>query len=220
MKGLSNTEAIARRERTIHDVRGHGAALDVRDIPSYGFGHRSLMWWAQWGLILIEGTVFALAAGAYFYLYSHAQRWPPFQQPPELTWGTLNTVLFLASAWPAHAAKHAAEKRELAGVRLWVTVSLLASLIILAVRGLELQHLNCRWDDSAYGSIVWMLIGLHTLHLVTDAYDTAVLGVLMFTGPLEGKRFVDVSENSLYWYFVVLSWLPVYAVLYLAPRGG
>jgi cytochrome c oxidase subunit 3 len=39
-----------------------------------------------------------------------------------------------------------------------------------------------------------------------------------FTGPLEGKRFVDVSENALYWYFVVLSWLPIYAVLYLAPR--
>jgi cytochrome c oxidase subunit I+III len=27
-----------------------------------------------------------------------------------------------------------------------------------------------------------------------------------------------VSENALYWYFVVLSWLPIYAVIYLAPR--
>jgi heme/copper-type cytochrome/quinol oxidase subunit 3 len=40
----------------------------------------------------------------------------------------------------------------------------------------------------------------------------------MFTGPLEGKRFVDVSENAMYWYFVVLSWLPIYAVAYWAPR--
>jgi heme/copper-type cytochrome/quinol oxidase subunit 3 len=37
-------------------------------------------------------------------------------------------------------------------------------------------------------------------------------------GPLEGKRFVDVSENALYWYFVVLSWLPIYAVIYWAAR--
>ncbi|HZA94736.1 MAG TPA: cytochrome C oxidase subunit III, partial [Burkholderiaceae bacterium] len=49
-------------------------------------------------------------------------------------------------------------------------------------------------------------------------WDTAVLAVLMHTGPIEGKRYVDVSENSLYWYFVVFSWLPIYAVIYLAPR--
>jgi cytochrome c oxidase subunit I+III len=35
---------------------------------------------------------------------------------------------------------------------------------------------------------------------------------------MEGKRFVDVSENAVYWYFVVLSWLPIYAVIYGAPR--
>ena len=67
---------------------------------------------------------------------------------------------------------------------------------------------------------MWTLFGLHTLHLVTDAWDTGVLNVLFFTGPLEGKRFGDVSENSLYWYFVVVSWLPIYAVLYWAPRGS
>jgi hypothetical protein len=60
---------------------------------------------------------------------------------------------------------------------------------------------------------------LHTTHLVTDTWDTAVLDALFFPGPLEGKRYVDVSENALYWYFVVLSWLPIYAVVYLAPRG-
>ena len=63
-----------------------------------------------------------------------------------------------------------------------------------------------------------MIMGLHTLHLVTDAYDTLVLNVLVFTGPLEGKRFGDVSENALYWFFVVASWLPLYAVIHGAPR--
>jgi hypothetical protein len=40
----------------------------------------------------------------------------------------------------------------------------------------------------------------------------------MFVGPIEERRFVDVSENSLYWYFVVFAWLPVYGVIYWAPR--
>jgi heme/copper-type cytochrome/quinol oxidase subunit 3 len=66
--------------------------------------------------------------------------------------------------------------------------------------------------------VVWMLLALHTTHLVTDTIDTTVLAVLMFTGPLEGKRFVDVSENAMYWYFVVGSWLPIYAVIYWGAR--
>jgi heme/copper-type cytochrome/quinol oxidase subunit 3 len=45
-----------------------------------------------------------------------------------------------------------------------------------------------------------------------------VLTVLMFTGPISQTRFVDVSENAFYWYFVVLSWLPIYALIYFAPR--
>jgi cytochrome c oxidase subunit I+III len=53
--------------------------------------------------------------------------------------------------------------------------------------------------------------------LVTDFLDTAVLTVLMFTGPIEGRRFSDVSDNAFYWFFVVAIWIPIYVVIYLAP---
>jgi heme/copper-type cytochrome/quinol oxidase subunit 3 len=32
------------------------------------------------------------------------------------------------------------------------------------------------------------------------------------------RRFVDVAENSFYWNFVVLTWIPIYLVLYWSPR--
>ncbi len=217
---FTNAEAIERRTDAQSRVRQQGAALDVSAIPSFGFGHRSLMWWGTQGLIAIESTVFALTVATYFYLRMHADRWLPNEAPPELQWGTLNTVLLLVSLLPAWLTKRRAEALALPGMRLWVTVSTLFSFVVLAVRWFEFKTLNCLWYGSAYGSVVWTLLGLHTLHLITDAYDTLVLNVLVFTGPLEGKRFVDVSENALYWYFVVFSWLPIYAVLYWAPRGG
>jgi len=88
----------------------------------------------------------------------------------------------------------------------------------VVVRAFEYSALNVRWDTNAYGSVVWLLLSLHTLHVVTDLFDSVVLGALAFTGPWEGRRFVDVAENAMYWYFVVLAWLPLYAVIYLAPR--
>jgi len=216
--GIGNPEAMQRREDAQKRVSVAGDALDVSELPSFGFGHRSLMWWATQGLMAIEGTVFALAIVCYFYLRSHVDRWPMSSPLPALTWGSINTAVLLLSLWPNQAAKAAAERLDLRQARRWLAACLLLSIVFLGVRVMEFRSLGVRWDTDAYGSIVWMLLGLHTLHLVTDTWDTAVLAVLLHTGPLEGRRFVDVSENALYWYFVVLSWLPIYAVIYWAPR--
>ena len=194
------------------------AAIDVRDLPSFDFSHRSLMWWGTAGLMAIEGTVFALAIVMYFYLRSHSDTWPMSTPPPGLLWGTLNTAILAISAWPNQLAKRAAERLDRRGVQIWLTICLALGVLFLIVRAVEFTALNVRWDSDAYGSIVWLLMALHTTHLVTDTWDTAVLDVLFFTGPLEGKRYVDVNENAIYWDFVVLSWLPIYAVIYLAPR--
>lgn len=195
-----------------------GNALDVSALPSHGFSHRSLMWWGTLGMIAIEGTVFVLTVMCYFYLRSHAQTWPMSARPPDLLWGTLNLAILLASVLPNQLAKNAGERYDVHGVRLWLGVTIAFGVALLAVRVMEFAALNVRWDSNAYGSVVWTLLGLHTVHLATDWADSVVLQVLFFKGPLSGKRFVDVSENSLYWYFVVGAWVPIYLVIYWGAR--
>jgi heme/copper-type cytochrome/quinol oxidase subunit 3 len=199
-------------------VKGSIRVLDVSGLPTYAYGHRSLMWWGTFGMIVIESTVFALAVGTYFYLRGLAITWPPHGVPPVLTYGTLNTAILLVSAIPNHWTKHQADKENLRGTRIGLVICLLFGTAFIVVRGFEFGALQTSWNTSAYGSIVWALLLLHTVHLVTDFIDSVVLTVLMFTGPLSGRRFVDVSENSVYWWFVVVSWLFIYATIYLAPR--
>jgi cytochrome c oxidase subunit III len=193
--------------------------LDVSVLPPGAFGWRSLMWWGTLGIVVIEGTVFALAVGAYFYLITRLPSWPPGNiAPPDLGWGTLNTGLLLVSMIPNELAKRAGERVDLAGVRIWMLVCIALAIAFNVVRAYEFGHLNVTWDHDAYGSIVWLLLGLHTTHIVTDLLDTIVLAAVMFIGPVEEHRFIDVEENAVYWYFVVLAWLPIYGVIYWAPR--
>lgn len=193
--------------------------LDVRHLPPGAFGSRSLMWWGTMGIVLIEGTVFGLAVAAYFYLGARLPSWPPHGvAPPDLRWGTVNTVILVASLIPNELTKRAAEHVSLRGVQLWLFISLVFGVAFNVVRALEFTSLNVWWDRDSYSSIVWLLLGLHTTHIVTDFLDTLVLTVLMFRGPVEEHRFVDVEENAVYWYFVVLAWLPIYGVIYWAPR--
>ena len=195
-------------------------AVDVSRLAPGAFGYRSIMFWGTLGIIFIEGMGFALTIGAYFYLRTRNPQWPPDGiAPPSLLWGTVNTLVLLVSGIPNQLAKKAAERVDIRAVRLWLVVCLVFGLVFNAVRVMEYLTLNVLWNTDAYGSIVWLLMALHTTHLVTDTWDTTVLDVLFFAGPLEGKRYVDVSENAVYWYFVIFSWLPIYAVVYLAPRG-
>ena len=196
------------------------ATVDVSRLAPGAFGYRSLMWWGTMGIVLIEGTAFALTIGAYFYLRTRIQNWPPAGTvPPSLLWGTLNTAVLFASLVPNELAKRAAGRIDLRGVRIWLVVCVLFGVAFNAIRALEFTALNVSWTSSAYGSVVWLLLGLHATHVITDFLDTSVLTALMLFGPIEEKRFIDVEENAVYWYFVVLAWLPIYWVIYWAPRA-
>ena len=193
-------------------------ALDVSALPKFAFGHKGLIWWGTTGFMVIEGSMFVMALIVYFYLRLKVEQWPPSLPDPDIGFATANLLLILASCIPNAFAKKAAERFDLRSVRLWLVVLSVIGLIALVLRAFEYTQLNCRWDDNAYGSIVWLLLSLHTIHVATDVVDGGVLTALMFIGPVTERRFVDVSENSLYWYFIVAWWIPIYLTIYFAPR--
>jgi len=195
-----------------------GDSLDVSNLPSYGFGTRSLMWWGTVGMCAIEGTAFAFMIVIYFYLRGLSTEWPAGRPAPDLLWGTVNLGVILASAIPNYYCDRAAIAQDLPRVKFMLLLGVLCGLALCGVRWLEFTALNVRWSDGAYGSVVWMLMGLHTFNLVTDVIDTMVLAAVMYKTPLEGKRYVDIAENSGYWVFIVVTWVPIYAVVYWGAR--
>jgi cytochrome c oxidase subunit III len=192
--------------------------LNVAELPTIVFGYRSLIWWGTMGMMLIEGTMFAITIASYFFLRTRSIDWPPGLMPPRLTAGTVNLLIFLASVAPAIWTQKVAKRGDLALTRIGLVVMSLIGVGNLVTRVYEFPSLMSTWDANAYASISWMLLGLHTVHIATDWADTVVLAVLMFTSRVDGRRFMDASENSDYWYFVVMTWIPIYFVIYWAPR--
>ena len=192
--------------------------LDVSLLPTHAFGHKGLIWWGTTGFMVIEGTMFVIALIVYFYLRIQVSDWPPSLPDPSLEFGTANLLVVLVSCIPAALAKRAGERYDLQGARIWLLVLTLFGIASVVLRTFEFPALNSRWDDNAYASITWLLLGMHKFHVATDVVDGAVLLALLVIGPVSDKRFVDVSENSLYWYFIVVWWVPIYLTIYFAPR--
>jgi cytochrome c oxidase subunit 3 len=193
---------------------------DLATLPTYKFGPSSLTWWGIIGFMIIEGAFFGLAFAAYFFLMGHEQGWPPEgRQPANLLWGTMFLVVILLSEIPNSMIKKAARERDVPTIRALMPVIIGTGAVLLIIRGFEFNNLNCRWTDDAYSSVIWTLLFLHTTHILTDWGDTIVLWLLMRTDlGWDGRRLVDTDENSLYWRYVWLLWIPVYLMIYWVPR--
>ncbi|MDB5818011.1 MAG: cytochrome oxidase subunit [Rhizobacter sp.] len=192
---------------------------DLSTLPDSADGPRSLLWWSNLGFMMIEGTGFALAVGAYLYLQSQSAAWPPVGDlPPGLLWSGIFTIGLLVSQWPNLWVSTKAKEKDVKAVRLGVLAMTLAGAALLAARGYELSSLNVRWERDAYGSVTWMLMVLHTMHVITDLLETAVLSLWLYTHEVGDDQFADVEDNANYWSFVVVAWLPIYAIVYWAPR--
>jgi cytochrome c oxidase subunit 3 len=194
-------------------------AADLSTLDTHATGPRTLTWWGTLAFMSLEGAGFVLAAGAYLYLMSQSQRWPVNAPQPDFWPGTIVALLLLISLPLNHLLSNWAKAHRLRKVQLGMIGMCLFGVAPLVVRCFEFSAVHVSWDTNAYGSVVWFLLGLHTTHLITDVGDTAVLAVAMFSRRADNpRRFADVTDNAFYWDFVVLTWLPIYALLYWGPR--
>lgn len=192
----------------------------LSDLPTCAEGSRNLVWWGNIGFMVIESTGFALAAAAYLYLMTQAPAWPPRGDAlPGLTWSGIFTVLLLVSEIPSLWVLRRARAKDAGGVRWGALVMTLSGLVLLVPRGFEFAHLGVLWHQDAYGSVVWLLLVLHTTHIVTELGECAVQTAWLFTHEIGDNQFADVEDNCNYWTFVVLTWLPLYVLIYWAPRA-
>lgn len=200
-------------------VRVSRRVLDVSHLPYTAFGSRAPIWWGTVGLIAIEGTMFAMLVATYFYLRMLAPAWPPADTAkPDVLRATLNVVLLVLSL-PLNVLVSAVSARK-ARLPTLVVLGLLTliTVVSLVLRGFEFADLNCRWDAHAYGSLLWTILAMHTAHLVASVIEDALLVLVFWIGIFEDKHFVDVGVNSVYWYFVVGAWVPLYVLVFLVPQ--
>jgi cytochrome c oxidase subunit III len=195
-------------------------AIDVSPLPLGEFGPRGTLWWGIALMIMIEVAMLGTLAAAYFYLRLNFAEWPPHGTPlPDLGVPTLTLILLLLSVLPMYMSDVLAKSEDNDwAMMVWLWIGIAMGAVILVVRWIEFQSLHTRWDENAYGSIVWFIIGVHTGHILASTIETLVLALHLRRHPIDRKHRLDVHVDSLYWYFVVASWVFFYALIYWSPR--
>jgi cytochrome c oxidase subunit III len=202
----------------MHEARMSDATLLERPLPIRGTHWQSTAWWGMAFLILTEGSLFAYLFFSYFYLASQSTGpWLP-HGPPDLVNASIGTVLLLSSsglAWWGERGIARGNRRRLA---IGLTATIVVGTVFIAIQGHEWATRPFQFSSSPYSSLYYVITGFHGAHVIVGLLMLAALLSWTLMGRFARGWHLEVSIGIVYWHFVDLVWLAVYASLYLSPR--
>jgi heme/copper-type cytochrome/quinol oxidase subunit 3 len=170
-------------------------------------------------MIAIESTVFALVIASYFYLRMRFPEWPPAgTPPPSLLMPSINVAVLLVSFWPQYRIDVAVESQDKKKLQRLLIIASGLGLLACVLRYWDFAALNTGWHDTSYGSIIWALLFLHSIHLSASTFETILMAWYVSEAPLDEKHRLDLNVNAIYWYFIVIAWVVIFTVVWGGPR--
>mgnify|MGYP000990314474 CR=1 FL=1 len=129
------------------------------------------------------------------------------------------TIVLLVSSISAYLGETAiAHGRRGASVA-WLTLTVVLGLSFMIGVGFEFAEAVDKFPvNTVFGSNFFMLIGLHSFHVLTGAAALAIAANLVRKGHFDENSHWGVEACVKYWHFVDLAWVVIYPTLYLVGR--
>lgn len=176
-------------------------------------------WWGMLCLFATEGILFAYLIFSYAYLGSQGyQAWPPTSGPPSLALAVPATILLVGSSFVLEYAKRRARKGAVGIARTALGIGILMGAGFLALSLKEWSDKPFSLSADSYSSIYFVLTGTHLAHVAIGLIALTVLLVWSLSGRVQAGHEQHRTLVVLYWHFVDVVWLFVFATVYLSPR--
>ena len=168
--------------------------------------------------IASEAMLFGAFFTAYFFVRvvnPEAPPWPldPFHLPVFVA--GVNTAVLVASSFTMHWALQSIKRGNRAGLQAGLVLTFLMGLAFLITQMLEYARIGFSPADGAFGTIFYGLTGLHGAHVFVGLTLLAVATVRAFRGHFTPEHHHGVEIPGIYWHFVDVMWIVVYATIYL-----
>jgi cytochrome c oxidase subunit III len=177
-------------------------------------------WYGVWFIVATEGSLFAYLLFSYYYCLAQAGVPWPVGGPPPLTLAVISTILLVASSialgWSQWSLFKEDRPRLVPGVGLAVVLG----SVFLSLQALDLTKKAPAISASTYNSFYVLLSGLDILHVAAGVIALVALLIWAAEGCLVGIRTSYVSIVSVYWHFVVVVWLSIFATMFLLPHAS
>ena len=170
------------------------------------------------GMVLFvasEAMFFATFFGAYFTIYSVNTTWPPlgFRLEPELA--AVLTAVLVTSSGTLQLGVRAIRRDRVRAFLGWLGLTILLGATFLGLQLYDYSTLRFGVRDGIFGSLFYVMTGLHMAHVFGGVVFLAVVLVQGVGGQLSDASHDSVEAGAIYWHFVDVVWIGLFTTFYV-----
>jgi cytochrome c oxidase subunit 3/cytochrome o ubiquinol oxidase subunit 3 len=131
---------------------------------------------------------------------------------------SLSTFVLLMSSLGMVLALAAVQRADRKGAILWLFTTAGLGLVFLGFQAYEFNHFyhaGLTLQTNLFGSTFFLLTGFHGAHVFVGVIYLSTLGMLAVKNQLGPERSMSVEIAGLYWHFVDVIWIVIFALVYL-----
>jgi cytochrome c oxidase subunit 3 len=162
--------------------------------------------------IMLFGSFFT----AYFFV--RVVNGTPWPQPPDhlpVFVAAINTFILVTSSFTMHWAQTSIKRGYRYGLQAGMVLTFLLGLVFLLSQIREYSRAGFAPRDNAFATIFYCLTGLHGAHVFIGLSLLLFTTIRSFRGHFSPSHHHGVEIPGIYWHFVDVMWIVVFATVYL-----
>jgi cytochrome c oxidase subunit 3 len=142
-------------------------------------------------------------------------QWPPpgFELP--ILVAGINTAILVTSSFTIHWALTSIKRGSRRGLQAGLVLTFLMGLTFLITQMIEYARIGFAPHDNAFATTFFCLTGLHGAHVFVGLTLLGMATVRSFRGHYSADHHHGVEIPGIYWHFVDVMWIVVYATVYI-----
>ena len=174
--------------------------------------HKFTLWVAIGSIVMM----FAGLTSA-FIVKSNQTNWVPITLPKAF-W--VSTAVIILSSITLQMALRSFKQREMNKYRSLIGITLILGVAFVILQWIGFQDLwaqNITFKGAGAGQFLYVIFGLHALHVIGGIITLIVMFIKAFVGKIKLYSAVPVEVAAIYWHFVDVLW--IYLLLFFLVIG-
>lgn len=171
--------------------------------------HKFTLWIALASIIMM----FTGLTSAYI-IKRNLANWLTFELP-RIFW--YSTAVILISSITIIASRNYFRQRQMKQYRLWLAITLVLGIafVFMQYAGfVQLWHSGVTLTKNVSFSFLYILIGLHALHVIGGIVALVIVLVKSYSLKVKNYNIVPVDLLNTYWHFIDILW--IYLLIFLS----
>ena len=152
---------------------------------------------------------------AFFTIRSEHTVWPPTGTHLDTIRAGIFTAVLVSSSFTMQKAVFDEERRNRRAAKIWVVLTMILGFAFFVNQATEWLFMTTRPSTNSYGSLFFIMSGLHGLHVFLGLVAMVFL-LLRMKGKSGDPGELSVFQGvSYYWHFVDIVWIGLFSCLFL-----